>query len=142
MVNTISAGSRARKLTPVVLTLLGLCDLYIWEGDGMDRRFVYLDEGDMMEAISDYVNKKSLRRLVPDWETLDVPFKVLQFECFMPEESHERVLVKRAVQFEPPALSREEILFTRDEGSGIINDDDVPVYPSRRPRPPNHPPDD
>ena len=115
MVNTISAGPRARKLTPVVLTLLGLCDLYIWEGDGMDRRFVYLDSGDMMEAISDYVNKKSLRRLHPDWATLDLPFKALKFECFMPEESHARVVIERAVQFEPPVLSCEEISFTRDD---------------------------
>ena len=52
----------------------------------MDRRFIYLDEGDMMEAISDYVNKKSLRRLIPDWETLDLPFKALKFECFISDD--------------------------------------------------------
>ena len=55
----------------------------------MDRRKMYLDEGDMMAAISDYVNKKSFRRLIPDWATLDLPFKALQFECFMLPESHD-----------------------------------------------------
>lgn len=57
----------------------------------MDRRFIYLDEGDILEAISAHVNKKSFRRLIPDWTTLDVPFlvKPLKFECFMLPESHE-----------------------------------------------------
>ena len=52
---------------------------------------------------------------------------------------HERTIIERAVQFEPPALSREEILFS-DEGS--TEDDDIPDHPISRPRPPNHPPGD
>ena len=32
---------------------------------------------------------------------------------------HERTIIERAVQFEPPVLSCEEILFTRDDGEDI-----------------------
>ena len=49
----------------------------------MDRRFIYLDEGDLLEAISAHVSKKSFRRLVPDWNTLDLTAIKLEFECFI-----------------------------------------------------------
>ena len=52
----------------------------------MDRRKMYLDEGDMMAAISDYVNKKSFRRLIPDWNTLDLTAIKLEFECFISDD--------------------------------------------------------
>ena len=60
----------------------------------MECRYMYLDEGDFMEAISDYVNKKSLDRLVPDWSTLDLTVGIyrknplymsMRIECYMPD---------------------------------------------------------
>ena len=45
---------------------------------------------------------------------------------------HERTIIERAVQFEPPALSREEILFTRDdtECKDISEECDIPLEDS------------
>ena len=71
----------------------------------MDRRKMHLDEGDFMAAITDYLNKKSLDRLVPDWETLDLTVGVgnkyplymsMRIECYMPDrvkDSSSEVLV-------------------------------------------------
>ena len=60
----------------------------------MDRRKMHLDEGDFMAAITDYVNKKSLDHLVPDWGTLDLTvgsyrplYMRMNIECYMPDSN-------------------------------------------------------
>ena len=71
----------------------------------MDRRKMHLDEGDFMVAITDYLNKKSLDHLIPDWDTLDLTVGVgrkyplymsMRIECLMPdriEDSSSKELV-------------------------------------------------
>jgi len=69
----------------------------------MDRRKMHLDEGDFMAAITDYLNKKSLDHLIPDWGTLDLTvgsyrplYMRMSIECYMPdriEDSSSKELV-------------------------------------------------